>query len=228
MLIVPYQDGPYLVRGPVVVRDQDGREIELVRDPVALCRCGKSRMRPFCDGTHRLVRFAAPSSPEKHGSDATETISGSAATISAEMASLRRRGTSAEAVVSAARSGVKRSSGQGSKTAQTRAAAAHRELGHVKERLESWLENGSNHAREHDALRCAQPLIEAAWLQLGEHRSVPSRYGPMDMHGPSCCLIRGALAALAPAASGDDGHVSRLIGGLEAVLCLLEPQRESP
>ncbi len=64
VVIVPYQDGPYLVRGPVVVRDQDGHAIELSRSPVALCRCGKSQMRPFCDGTHQLIRFQAPSEPE--------------------------------------------------------------------------------------------------------------------------------------------------------------------
>lgn len=62
--IVPYRDGPYLVRGPVVLHDQDGREIESRRPTVALCRCGKSRMRPFCDGTHQLVRFQAPSQRE--------------------------------------------------------------------------------------------------------------------------------------------------------------------
>jgi CDGSH-type Zn-finger protein len=44
--------------------DQDGNEIELDRDVVALCRCGKSRLRPFCDGTHRLTRFRAPSAAE--------------------------------------------------------------------------------------------------------------------------------------------------------------------
>jgi CDGSH-type Zn-finger protein len=63
--IVPYRDGPYLVRGPVVVRDQEGRTIALPRQPVALCRCGKSRIRPFCDGTHQLIRFQAPSQPER-------------------------------------------------------------------------------------------------------------------------------------------------------------------
>ena len=63
--IVPYQDGPYLVRGPAVVRDQDGREIYAGRRTIALCRCGKSRMRPFCDGTHQLIRFKAASEPEQ-------------------------------------------------------------------------------------------------------------------------------------------------------------------
>lgn len=63
--ITPYQDGPYLLRGPFSLRDQDGAEIPTARRVVALCRCGKSRMRPFCDGTHRLVDFHAPSGPER-------------------------------------------------------------------------------------------------------------------------------------------------------------------
>ncbi len=45
-------------------QDQDGNEIEAGRDTVALCRCGKSRLRPFCDGSHKVVRFRAPSAPE--------------------------------------------------------------------------------------------------------------------------------------------------------------------
>jgi CDGSH-type Zn-finger protein len=64
VLIVPYRDGPYLVRGPVTLRDQSGNEIPLSRNPIALCRCGKSRIRPFCDGTHQRVRFRAPSAAE--------------------------------------------------------------------------------------------------------------------------------------------------------------------
>jgi CDGSH-type Zn-finger protein len=62
--ITPYRDGPYLVRGTFGVRDQDGNEVTLERRTIALCRCGKSRMRPFCDGTHRLTGFKAPSSVE--------------------------------------------------------------------------------------------------------------------------------------------------------------------
>lgn len=63
-LITPYRDGPLLVRGPVRIQDQDGNEITIEREVVALCRCGKSRMRPLCDGTHKLVRFQAPSGLE--------------------------------------------------------------------------------------------------------------------------------------------------------------------
>jgi len=57
VVITPYRDGPLLVRGPIELVDSTGRRIESTRDPVALCRCGKSRLRPFCDGTHKLVRF---------------------------------------------------------------------------------------------------------------------------------------------------------------------------
>jgi CDGSH-type Zn-finger protein len=62
--ITPYRDGPLLVRGPVRLQDMHGREIEIERATFALCRCGKSRNRPFCDGSHKLVRFSAPSDAE--------------------------------------------------------------------------------------------------------------------------------------------------------------------
>ena len=62
--ITPYRDGPLLVRGPVRLVDMDGGEIEVGRETIALCRCGKSRIRPFCDGTHKLTRFRAESGPE--------------------------------------------------------------------------------------------------------------------------------------------------------------------
>jgi CDGSH-type Zn-finger protein len=63
--ITPYRDGPLLVRGPFRLSDQDGNEIDVGRRTVALCRCGKSRMRPFCDGTHKVIRFSAPSGVEQ-------------------------------------------------------------------------------------------------------------------------------------------------------------------
>ena len=64
VVITPYRDGPLLVRGPFTLQDQDGNVIEVGRRTVALCRCGKSRIRPLCDGTHQLVRFRAPSGLE--------------------------------------------------------------------------------------------------------------------------------------------------------------------
>lgn len=67
--ITPYRDGPLLIRGRFRLQDMYGREIELDRDTVALCRCGKSRMRPFCDGSHKLVRFQAPTGPESGRGD---------------------------------------------------------------------------------------------------------------------------------------------------------------
>jgi CDGSH-type Zn-finger protein len=63
--ITPYEDGPLIVRGPFRLVDQDGNEIEARRRTVALCRCGRSRIRPFCDGTHKLTGFAAPSGCER-------------------------------------------------------------------------------------------------------------------------------------------------------------------
>jgi len=65
--ITPYRDGPLIIRGDFEIVDQDGNAIDPGRRTVALCRCGKSRIRPFCDGSHKLVRFTAPSGPEDRG-----------------------------------------------------------------------------------------------------------------------------------------------------------------
>jgi CDGSH-type Zn-finger protein len=50
-----YPDGPFLVRGPVRVLGEDGEEVEIRRRIIALCRCGRSRLQPFCDGTHAVA-----------------------------------------------------------------------------------------------------------------------------------------------------------------------------
>ena len=59
--VVPYRDGPYLVRGEFEFVDQDGNVIETRRGTIALCRCGASRTKPFCDGTLKAIGFKAPS-----------------------------------------------------------------------------------------------------------------------------------------------------------------------
>jgi CDGSH-type Zn-finger protein len=69
--ITPCRDGPYLIRGDFRLTDQDGNEIPLRRAVIALCRCGRSRTRPFCDGTHKLTGFRSPSAPEAERPPAT-------------------------------------------------------------------------------------------------------------------------------------------------------------
>ena len=66
-VITPYRDGPLVVRGRFRLVDQDGADIEIDRETVTLCRCGRSRLRPFCDGSHKLTRFSAPSGAEDLG-----------------------------------------------------------------------------------------------------------------------------------------------------------------
>jgi CDGSH-type Zn-finger protein len=53
-------NGPYKVTGPVRIVDVDGREWRVdAGRPVALCRCGHSRTKPFCDKSHREAGFAS-------------------------------------------------------------------------------------------------------------------------------------------------------------------------
>jgi CDGSH-type Zn-finger protein len=68
LVITPYRDGPVLVRGRFRLIGADGRELEHRREPIALCRCGKSRLRPLCDGTHKLIGFRAPGTLDSTGS----------------------------------------------------------------------------------------------------------------------------------------------------------------
>ena len=63
--ITPYRDGPLIVRGNFRLVDQDGAEIDPGRETIALCRCGKSGSKPFCDGSHKRAGFSAPSAPSR-------------------------------------------------------------------------------------------------------------------------------------------------------------------
>ena len=58
-------NGPLRVEGPIVLKDAEGREWDLTGKPaVALCRCGASEKRPFCDGSHNRIGFQCAASPE--------------------------------------------------------------------------------------------------------------------------------------------------------------------
>lgn len=52
-----YPDGPILVRGNFELIDRDCQQIPRNRSVLALCRCGGSAIKPFCDGTHKTTRF---------------------------------------------------------------------------------------------------------------------------------------------------------------------------
>lgn len=58
--IKPTENGPYIVTGPIRLIDADGNEYDVGgRKTVALCRCGGSSKKPFCDGTHAKNGFRA-------------------------------------------------------------------------------------------------------------------------------------------------------------------------
>jgi CDGSH-type Zn-finger protein len=69
--VTALENGPYLVRGPVAVRDADGNEYRSERQTIALCRCGGSTTKPFCDGTHSKIGFAAAERAVQQGGDET-------------------------------------------------------------------------------------------------------------------------------------------------------------
>ena len=49
------ENGPYLVEGDFKLVDANGQEIP--KKKTALCRCGGSTTKPFCDGTHSKIGF---------------------------------------------------------------------------------------------------------------------------------------------------------------------------
>jgi CDGSH-type Zn-finger protein len=53
------RNGSYKVEGDVTLVDWNGNEYQIARRPVALCRCGASALKPFCDSTHRKIGFQA-------------------------------------------------------------------------------------------------------------------------------------------------------------------------
>jgi CDGSH-type Zn-finger protein len=52
------ENGPFLVSGAVQLRDHQGNQYDLGgKETIALCRCGASKNRPFCDGSHKECGF---------------------------------------------------------------------------------------------------------------------------------------------------------------------------
>ncbi len=53
------ESGPYLIKGVVTLTDAEGNLYAVEGENVALCRCGGSATKPFCDGSHRDNGFVA-------------------------------------------------------------------------------------------------------------------------------------------------------------------------
>ncbi len=50
------KNGPYLISGVYELTNSKGEHIA-TKDNMSLCRCGQSKTKPFCDGTHRTCGF---------------------------------------------------------------------------------------------------------------------------------------------------------------------------
>ncbi len=59
-VILPLDNGPLLIHGDFAIEAEDGTPIRRVTR-AALCRCGASKNKPFCDNSHRAVGFRSAS-----------------------------------------------------------------------------------------------------------------------------------------------------------------------
>ena len=60
--IRPTRNGPLIVEGPVDLYDTEDNKVTVDKPRIALCRCGASSNKPFCDGTHSKIGFQAAES----------------------------------------------------------------------------------------------------------------------------------------------------------------------
>jgi CDGSH-type Zn-finger protein len=57
--IKPAPNGPLIVTGDFKIENAEGKEVPHQGEHVALCRCGHSNNKPFCDGSHKKEGFQA-------------------------------------------------------------------------------------------------------------------------------------------------------------------------
>jgi CDGSH-type Zn-finger protein len=56
-IITVRDNGPYRITGPFTIVDAAGNVFAITSEVTALCRCGMSQTKPFCDATHRNCGF---------------------------------------------------------------------------------------------------------------------------------------------------------------------------
>ncbi|MDZ7797039.1 MAG: glutamate synthase-related protein [Candidatus Marinimicrobia bacterium] len=71
--IQPTENGPYYVKGGIKLIDDDHPNTE---DHYALCRCGNSKNKPFCDGSHWYTKFKDEGLVKPRDWDKNERIAG--------------------------------------------------------------------------------------------------------------------------------------------------------
>lgn len=219
--IVPYRDGPYLVRGPVALKDQNGESIDAPRRTIALCRCGKSRIRPFCDGTHRLIRFRASSESERPLEDELRQPQSAGRDDPARSSAVGRNDLNPTSVSSFSHLPPDFRNGSQAGTARASLVQAQSSLRRLLERESSMGRSG--------AIAAAEPLVESAYTMLenlaerGSGRAGGKRAASET--APCLCLVQGALAALAPEADDSDDAVAQLIAQLRSAAWHLGPGR---
>ncbi len=71
--------GPFIVKSLEHLSDAQGQPVEMAKDVIALCRCGASKNKPFCDGAHTEIGFSGEK--EREETYATKEFVGDELTI---------------------------------------------------------------------------------------------------------------------------------------------------
>ncbi len=71
--IIITEDGPYFVKGTIELHDKNMSQSE---EHYALCRCGKSKNKPFCDGQHWYTKYKDEGKIRPIGLDKNEKVAG--------------------------------------------------------------------------------------------------------------------------------------------------------
>jgi CDGSH-type Zn-finger protein len=98
------ENGPYVVTGLKDFRNSSG-DLIAADDNLALCRCGASKTRPFCDGTHKRIGFSGDKQPDRVA-DKRDTYIGKGITIHDNRGACAHAGVCTERLASVWRMGT--------------------------------------------------------------------------------------------------------------------------